>query len=145
LLVGSDGQRILHRSHGRVAEGSAYQCFHGKRVIMQTVLEWEPFEQLTTEDLVMPNTTVLTDYRLEPAANGTRLVETLGKVRGPLYARVIGLFELDKIRKAKPAMLAAFKQRVEANEAQRTTPASAAPLPAAAILEAASASLAAPE
>jgi hypothetical protein len=143
-LVASDSQRILNRANGRVDRGSAYQCFHGKRIVMQTVLEWRPFEQLTTEDLVMPGTTVLVDYRLEPSEAGTRLVETFGKTRGPMHMRLVGDLMLASMRNAKQRDLIAFKHLIEADlEARGGVPQAAASIPAQAIAEAASDSLAA--
>jgi hypothetical protein len=145
LLVGSDSQRILNRAQGRVDRGSAYQCFHGKRVIMQTVLEWWPFEQLTTEDLVMPGTTVLVDYRLEPTEAGTRLVETFSKTRGPLHTRLVGDLLLVAMAKGKRRELEAFRQLIEADLARRGgVPPAAGSIPAQEIAEAAAGSLATP-
>lgn len=82
-------QNILHRQHGRIAPGSAFQCFHGDgRVTTQTVLEWRPFEQMTTEDSTpVPKTTVLTQFRLTPTVNGTLLTATCSKARGPWLNR----------------------------------------------------------
>lgn len=146
LLVGSDSQRILDRQQGRVDRGSAYQCFHGKRIILQTVLEWRPFEQLTTEDLVMPGTTVLVDYRLAPTPAGTRLVETFSKTRGPLHTRLVGDLMLARMRPGKVQELEAFKRHIEADLAQRGGAGLvAASIPPGEIAQAAATSLAARE
>ncbi|HLF91419.1 MAG TPA: DUF2652 domain-containing protein [Anaerolineales bacterium] len=91
LIVHSVRQNILNRQNGRVGPGSQFQCFHGDgRVTMQTILEWHPFEQMTTEDITpVPRVTVLLNFRVEPTANGTRLMVTCSKGRGPLLNRII--------------------------------------------------------
>ena len=82
-------QNILHRQDGRIAPGSAFQCFHGDgRITTQTILEWNPFEQMTTEDTTpVPKTTVLINFRLAPTATGTLLTATCSKARGPWLNR----------------------------------------------------------
>jgi hypothetical protein len=84
-------QNILHRQRGRIAPGSQFQCFHGNgRITTQTVLEWRPFEQMTTEDTTpVPKTTVLINFQLEPAAAGTRLTATMSQARGPWLNRKV--------------------------------------------------------
>ena len=142
-LMGSDSQRIMNRSGGRVAPGSVYQCFHGKRIVTQTILEWRPFEQMTTEDLAMPNLYVLVDNRLVPTQTGTRLVHTWGKARGPLPMRLIGNAVLAMSAKSAQRHIEAFKQRIEADLAARGgAPQAAATIPPAEINQAAAASLA---
>ena len=142
-LMGSDSQRVMNRMQGRVAPGSAYQCFHGKRVAIQTILEWQPFEHMTTEDLVMPNTYVLVDFRLIPTEFGTRLVQTMGKTRGPLPTRLLLNAGMAMIRKSAKKDIEAFKQRIEADLAARgVTPQETARIPSAEISQAAAASLA---
>lgn len=142
-LMGSDSQRILNRSQGRVAPGSAYQCFHGKRVVIQTILDWQPFAHLTTEDLAMPNTYVLVDHHLVPTEIGTRLVETFSKARGPLLNRLVGNAVLAMMAKSSQKRISAFKQRIEADLAVRGGPPQAtAIIPSEEISEAAAASLA---
>ncbi len=118
-LMGSDSQRILNRSGGRVSPGSGYRCFHGKRVVMQTILEWQPFEQMTSEDLPMPNIYVLVDNRLVPTETGTRLVHTWGKARGPFPKRLIGNAIMAMSAKSAQRRIEAFKQRIEADLAAR--------------------------
>ena len=82
-------QNILHRQHGRIVPGSAFQCFHGDgRMTTQTVLEWRPFEQMTTEDTTpVPKTTVLVQFRLTPTERGTLITATCSTARGPWLFR----------------------------------------------------------
>lgn len=84
-------QEVLNRQDGRLAPGSTYRCYHGgDRVTIQTILEWQPFEQMTTEDTTpVPRATCLINIRLTPTATGTRLAFTCSKARGPWLNRVI--------------------------------------------------------
>jgi hypothetical protein len=145
FLVGSDSQRILNRSQGRVAPGSAFQCFHGKSIITQTVLEWQPFELMTTEDLVMPDLSALLELRLQPTQNGSRLILTFGKPRGAPLKRLVGALVLGwKARSGSGQRdLDTFKARVEADYARRGAAPQAVAIGSGEIAQAASASLAA--
>lgn len=87
-------QEILHRQHGRIVPGSAFRCYHGGgRITTETVLEWRPFEQMTTEDTTpVPKTTVLVQFHLAPSARenalpGTRLTVRVSTARGPWLNR----------------------------------------------------------
>lgn len=86
VIIGSDRQEITHRHNGRVTPGSVYVCYHGKQIIRRTILQWRPFEEIITEDLIpLPKTFVPMSYRLEPTAKGTRITQTFGKGRGPFH------------------------------------------------------------
>jgi len=91
IFVQSIRQQILNRQDGRLAPGSVYQCFHGsKRVTTQTILEWKPFEQMTTEDTTpVPGATCLVNIRLTSSESGTRVAFTCSKARGPWLSRVM--------------------------------------------------------
>jgi hypothetical protein len=91
LLMNAIRQNILNQKNGRIAPGSSFQCFHGDgRVTEQTILEWHPFQQMTTEEhSPVPNTTILINYRLDPTEKGTRYVMTFSKARGPWLNRLI--------------------------------------------------------
>jgi Protein of unknown function (DUF2652) len=91
-LLHTARQEVLNRQGGRIAPGSVYQCFHGdSRVTLQTILEWQPFEQMTTEDTTpVPHTTVLINIKLSPTNKGTLLAITCSKLRGPWLYRTIG-------------------------------------------------------
>lgn len=121
-LIGSDRQEIQDRKEGRVAEGSIYQCYHGKQVIRQTVVQWQPFEQMTTEDLVplaLSPIRVLVDFRLIPTQHGTRLVQTMGKAQGPLLVRKVADRMLGSMAGKGKKDIEAFRQRIEADAAAR--------------------------
>ena len=58
---------------------------------MQTVLEWQPFELMVTQDTTpIPGAVLLVQIDLSPVPDdGTRLVLTFSKAKGPLLRRVI--------------------------------------------------------
>ena len=121
-LMGSDRQEILNRKDGRITEGSVFQCYLGDQLILQTVLQWRPFEQMTTEDLIpIPGAyiRVLVDFRLEPSEGHTRLVQTFGKPLGNSYARL--MFKIAMMSKAKQAQrdVEAFKDLIQDDLAAR--------------------------
>ncbi len=114
LLMGSDRQAVLNQKDGRVAPGSIYQCFHGDRVITQTILDWQPFERMLSEDLVIPKVTVLVECRLVPTATGVRLVQTLSKSRGPFPMRLMVNRQLKSMFKEGDRELKAFLDHIAA-------------------------------
>jgi hypothetical protein len=91
LFMDSISQKIHNRQNGRLGLGSAYECFHGgNRVTMQTILEWQPFQQMTTEDTTpVPGATCLINIRLTPTGTGTRVALTCSKARGPWLNRTL--------------------------------------------------------
>ena len=113
IIFGSDKQNILDRRDGRVTEGSIYQCFHGKRVVAQTILEWLPFELMVTEDRLSANATALVELRLASDGDGTRLGVNVGTRGASAPARLVMKGMMAAVKKSKRAALAAFKQRVE--------------------------------
>jgi hypothetical protein len=120
ILMHSDRQEILHLDHGRINPGSVYHCYHGDRVISQTVLEWQPFERILTEDAVpLPNTTMLVEYRLEPTPTGTRFSQIYSKARGPWPWRMLCDLVIPGQAGQAQKNLLAFKERIEAE--QRST------------------------
>ncbi|MCO6453536.1 MAG: DUF2652 domain-containing protein [Caldilineales bacterium] len=123
VLIGSDRQVVLDRKNGRIAEGSKYQCYHGDVIIMQTVVQWRPFEQMTTEDLVpIPGSSIriLMDYRLEPEPVGTKLVQEWGPVKGNIFGRSMTRMILPTKRKEAQADIEKFKAVIEAETARQS-------------------------
>ena len=114
LMMDSVRQKVLNRQSGRIAPGSQYQCFHGGgRETQQTILEWHPFEQMTTEDTTpIPKATCLINLRIDPAENGTRLTATASKARGPWLNRImcdlVAQFLIPKIFTSGLAKMAAL-------------------------------------
>jgi hypothetical protein len=120
LLLDAVRQQVLRRQNGRIAPGSQFHCYHGNgRETMQTLLEWLPFEQMTTEDTTpVPHTTVLISFRLTPTATGTCLTCTASKARGPLLNRLVcDLVAARVLPKILREGVAAFSERLaEAKE-----------------------------
>jgi hypothetical protein len=92
ILLGAEKVEITDRVGGRVGVGSVYQCYHGNRLTPQTILEWEPFTRIVTEDGTIDSRlgTTLVVYDLEETPSGTRLTTELGASRGrPGWVRVM--------------------------------------------------------
>ncbi|MEZ4768947.1 MAG: DUF2652 domain-containing protein [Caldilineales bacterium] len=124
VIIGSDRQVILNRTQGRIQEGTQFQCYHGDRIIMQTVLQWRPFEQMTTRDLVpIPGSyiTVLMDLALAPTDTGTRLTDIWEYPEGTLLGRSMARLMIGNMRKQVQTNLDHFRHLVERD---------AAPMPA---------------
>jgi hypothetical protein len=90
-LIGSDRMEIANRSNGRIAPGSVYQCYHGDKLVPQTILEWQPFESMIVQELspLHPDVSAISEYRLEPVEGGTRLTKTSARPAGPLLGRIL--------------------------------------------------------
>jgi hypothetical protein len=94
-LMGSDGMEITNRSNGRIAPGSVYQCYHGDKLVPQTILEWQPFESMIVKELspMFPDLDSISEYRLDSAEGGTILTKTAARPTGPFLSRMLaGLF-----------------------------------------------------
>ena len=116
ILIGSDRQVIHNRRHGRIAEGTVFQCFHGDRMTTQTLLVWQPFEQMTSQDLTpVPKTYVLVNLLLTPTATGTRLVQQFSKGIGPWWGRLLCDLALPTLAKGWQKDMDAFKARIESD------------------------------
>ena len=118
IVIGSDRQEITQRHNGRVTSGSVYVCYHGKRIIRRTILQWRPFEELITEDLIpLPRTFVPIRYLLTPTAGGTRVTETFGKMRG--LFRLLGDVKIRYSARQYRTYLERFRDAVLADWAAR--------------------------
>jgi hypothetical protein len=115
-LYGSTGLDYANRTQGLIAKGSVVQCYHGDHISPLTIIQWQPFEQMTTESMLpMPikNVFMVADLRLIPTEKGTRLVQTFSKLKGPLVGRIIGEIAFSTLAKAAQRDLEAFKTRLE--------------------------------
>lgn len=90
-LIGADRMEIANRSNGRVAPGSIYQCYHGDKLVPQTILEWQPFESMIVRELspLLPEVSAINEYRLDPVEGGTRLTKASSRPTGPLLGRLL--------------------------------------------------------
>jgi hypothetical protein len=90
ILFGADSQRIDDLRKGRVADGSVYICYHGKNIILQSIVDWHPFEQYTVKSAVPGGGFSLTTIHLEASDNGTTATFLAGKTQaGPSPIRGI--------------------------------------------------------
>jgi hypothetical protein len=119
-LMASDKHEIINRSNGRVVPGSVFQCYHGDKVMAQTILEWQPFERLVTL-CAMPvrDTSILMEFLLEPTERGTVLKVSFSKCRGPVLGRKAGNLMLKLMTKDMVKSLRAFQNQIEADLAER--------------------------
>jgi hypothetical protein len=116
VLMGSDRTEVTNRSQGRIAPGSVYQCYHGDDIILQTVLEWQPFERILIQQLLpvpFPNTTILTEFSLAPSKNGTCFTCTSSKAKGPFLGRTIVNIMMKRMEKESIKDTLEFKKQIE--------------------------------
>ena len=132
FLMGSDRTAVTGKSDGRIGQGAIYECVHGKKVFPQTIVDWQPLEECTTESAsILPKTTILTTVRLHPTARGTMASLTFGGIQGPLVYkfldglswRVIGRFVRRDITKGFQKFHASVDKEVaQAGPAAATPP-----------------------
>jgi len=85
IVFDSDVQAFKKLPAGRVSNGAMYICTHGENRILQTVVDWEPFDQYTTVEAFM-GTQILWTLQLVPSEQaGTRLQVSLGTFRSSLF------------------------------------------------------------
>lgn len=82
ILYGSDQQEIKDLQQGRVQDGSVYVCSHGQNTILQTIVDWHPFEQYTITNSVPGGGAALTTIQLREERDGTRVSLLVGKTEG---------------------------------------------------------------
>ena len=114
IFTGSERMEIHHRTQGRVAPETVFQCFHGDKIIPMTILAWQPFERMLVQSVgVIPNTYCLVDTRLYPTETGTRLTDTMGKITGPWLRRMLTRMIGPMISRVVREQIRAFKQAIE--------------------------------
>jgi hypothetical protein len=113
LMYGSDFQELKDLSAGRAGAGSAYVCAHGERSSLQTIVDWEPFDQYTTSEPLMGGQ-ILTTLQLEPTETGTCLRYDVGMLLGSrikfLICKYIMILLFQPKQKSGIAML---RQRID--------------------------------
>ncbi len=77
VINGSESQEFKDLSDGRAGIGSLYVCAHGKNQVLQPILDWEPFEEYTTSDLIM-GAQFLHTIQVAPDGDGTCLKYSVG-------------------------------------------------------------------
>lgn len=146
LIIGSDRYELLDRTGGRVAEGSTYQCYHGKMIVTQLVMEWLPFQRVVLQQLIpMPGqrpTRTIIDLQFAQVDEGTRFSQTVTKPTGPLVQRSLAGLMMRARRSRTKADMDEFRDRiVEDYRAHHRSQEPALPMPASLIESAVSHSL----
>lgn len=124
ILIGAEQVEITDRIGGRVGVGSVYQCYHGNRVTPQTIIEWEPFTKVVTEDrLPKPMTgSGLVVTHLEETPSGTHLTQQWGEMKGPRWSRALFRIGMPLIKKMATRYLTDFIDAITRDHLQRTQP-----------------------
>lgn len=116
---------------GRMGPESQFQCYHGKNVLTQRIVEWTPFERIVSQDTdSMPLMNKLTwnnEYRLVPTESGTRLTISMGHFEGSWLARKSITRLLSKGFSQFAGRIHAFAAAAEADWAEHQAAADAAP------------------
>jgi hypothetical protein len=90
VLIGSDSSEVKNQAQGRTGVESVYYCAHGQRVSLQTIVDWQPFEQYTTNvSHPLPGVSANYTYRLEASEVGSQLIYLWGHAKGPFLWRVL--------------------------------------------------------
>ena len=90
--MGAVSQKVHNRQGGRVGAGTVFECFHDKgKPSTQTVLEWQPFDLIVTQDTTpVPGTVTIVQVELSPVEGGaTHVINTFSKARGPAVKRLV--------------------------------------------------------
>ena len=115
-------------------------------VSTNTVLEWEPFSRIVTENTAARSSRFIAVFELEATEKGTQVTMKYAPLRGPLIERLIGsvLFGL-KYKPLAQKGMSLLKEMIEEDlaDGHLTVPQSTKPTPDQ-IQEAASAALPAP-
>ncbi|MDX1615082.1 MAG: DUF2652 domain-containing protein [Candidatus Promineifilaceae bacterium] len=144
LIIHADRMETSNRQNGRLGPGSVYQCYHGDKMVPQTILEWQPFERMLTKEVppIAPTASALVEYRLEPTDEGTRLIRSVGKMAGPLHWRAIMRLLTPLFNRVMQQGVDSFARQIEDDyRAHRGGPDSAVEPTSEQIQEAAAASL----
>ena len=114
ILLGASKVELRNQAQGRMGVDSAFYCYHGDMETNQLILDWSPFEQLTTDDSNPWGLTTRITCNLEPTQNGSRLIDLMGKPRGAwlkviLFTIIAKFVFLPQIGKAVEQL----RQRIE--------------------------------
>ena len=116
IIIGSDRYEVMDRENGRVAPGSTYQCYHGKMIVRQLVMEWLPFERVVLQQLIpMPGsrpTQSIIDLEFVDSDDGTRFTQTATKPTGPLLQRSLARLMMSARRNRTQADINEFRDRI---------------------------------
>jgi uncharacterized protein YndB with AHSA1/START domain len=80
------------RRNGRVGPGTIYECFHmDNSVSTNTVLEWQPFSRIVTENTALKRSRFLSVFEIQSIGTGTRVTLKYTPLQGPLIERMLGV------------------------------------------------------
>lgn len=80
------------RRNGRVGPGTVYECFHmDNSVSTNTVLEWQPFSRIVTENTALKRSRFLSVFDIEPIETGARVTLRYTPLQGSVIERIIGV------------------------------------------------------
>lgn len=117
VLMHAQRQEIQPAGSGRTGEGATFVCHHGSRVTPQVILEWQPFRRVVTKDLLpFPGgkTHILTEYRLDPVPEGTRLTQACARPSGPGWTRFAARRLAPLLQKGFDRDIVAFSRAIQA-------------------------------
>jgi hypothetical protein len=129
ILIGAERVEIDKRVEGRVGVGSVYQCYHGSRLTLQRVLQWEPFKKVVTED-VFPKPmkgSGLVITQLGETPTGTHLTRQWGELRGPLWMRALFPVAMIPIKRMANQNLDDFVAAITRDHLEKTRKIAATP------------------
>ncbi len=114
-LIGTDRMEIANSSNGRIAPGSVYRCYHGDKMVPQTLVEWQPFESMVVKELFPMSHAVswLAEYSLESTEKGTRLSRKMTIPAGPILGRTLLRLLMPVFGRINEQLFDAFVQRIE--------------------------------
>jgi hypothetical protein len=115
IFMNADKMELTRGDNGRIAPGSIYQCYHGDKLIPQTILEWQPFERMIVKELfpLSPDVSILAEYCLESIESGTRFTRSVTKPNGPLIKRWVMVLMAPVFDRILTPVFEKFAQRVE--------------------------------
>ncbi len=67
---------------GRLGVGSEYHCAHGELMVIQTIVDWKPFDYMTVDTVVTKYQFFRLTTKLTPIENGTRVSWYFAKLGG---------------------------------------------------------------
>ena len=87
MVLGVEKVELGNLKQGRSAADSVYYCYHGKMETRLLIMDWQPFEQYTTDGATPLGVSFSMTFKLEPIEGGTRVINLWGKARGSWFRR----------------------------------------------------------
>ena len=85
MVLGVEKVELGNLKQGRSAVDSVYYCYHGKMETRILIMDWQPFEQYTTDGATPLGVSFSMTFKLEPIEGGTRVINLWGKARGSWF------------------------------------------------------------